>query len=416
MPNNQTLSDHHNGRADHHNGRDERLSACCTQPICIKLFEHADAVGAELRLVGGAVRNAFAGWPQKSPPDLDFAVDRPIEEFSCSLREAGFSVYDTGLSHGTVTVRADGASAEITQLRVDDETDGRHADIRFTTDWQHDAHRRDFTINALYLDGQGQLYDPVGGRDDLKACRLRFIGEPSQRLAEDYLRLLRAFRFLSVYPELEMTEADYHALAEAVRYLSRLSSERIGSEYRQICSGAAAAKVVAQMSELDVDRQLFGAVMCYPFAAQHPYYTELCSVFAKCEFPEQLALCLPATADLARLSLSRKELRMLTKMKSDYHGEVAAGFEGVSWQRSAYRMYDIRRYAYLSAVADDIIRFCPDRLRQIVYFEAPSCPVSGLDIQHSYNVSGADIAARLAVVRDRWIDSDFTLTKDDLLR
>ena len=416
MPNNQTLSDHHNGRADHHNGRDERLSACCTQPICIKLFEHADAVGAELRLVGGAVRNAFAGWPQKSPPDLDFAVDRPIEEFSCSLREAGFSVYDTGLSHGTVTVRADGASAEITQLRVDDETDGRHADIRFTTDWQHDAHRRDFTINALYLDGQGQLYDPVGGRDDLKACRLRFIGEPSQRLAEDYLRLLRAFRFLSVYPELEMTEADYHALAEAVRYLSRLSSERIGSEYRQICSGAAAAKVVAQMSELDVDRQLFGAVMCYPFAAQHPYYTELCSVFAKCEFPEQLALCLPVTADLARLSLSRKELRMLTKMKSDYHGEVAAGFEGVSWQRSAYRMYDIRRYAYLRAVADDIVRFCPDRLRQIVYFKAPSCPVSGLDIQHIHNVSGADIAAKLAVVRDRWIDSDFTLTKDDLLR
>ena len=132
------------------------------------------------------------------------AVSVPIAQFSDAARAAGLAVYETGLSHGTVTIGADNHQVEVTQLRTDHDTDGRHARIEPTQSWEEDAQRRDFTINALYLDADGRVHDPQGGLADIASSQLRFIGRAEERLAEDYLRLLRGLRLRAQYPGLWM--------------------------------------------------------------------------------------------------------------------------------------------------------------------------------------------------------------------
>ena len=183
---------------------------------------HVGAMGVKdglslVRFVGGAVRNALLGLPSK---DVDLATTLFPQEVVSRLEARGFRVIPTGLSHGTVRVLdsrvgvvsenicTDEPSCEITTLRRDLKTDGRHARVAFTDDWQVDASRRDFTINALYADVAGKGYDYVGGIADLQARRLRFIGSPGERIREDYLRILRLFRLRSQYPQLEPGEQD----------------------------------------------------------------------------------------------------------------------------------------------------------------------------------------------------------------
>ena len=148
------------------------------------------------RVVGGAVRDAIAG---RGVADIDLATPAPPEVTSAALEAAGFRVIPTGLAHGTVTAVRDGRPFEITTLRRDVATDGRHAEVAWTDDWREDAARRDFTINAMSLDRAGTVHDYFGGQEDLAAGIVRFVGEPGRRIAEDYLRILRFFRFLARY-------------------------------------------------------------------------------------------------------------------------------------------------------------------------------------------------------------------------
>ena len=148
------------------------------------------------RAVGGAVRDTLAGRPVQ---DVDVAAPLPPEEVARRLEAAGLRVFETGLAHGTVTAVLEGEAVEVTSLRRDLATDGRHATVDWTSDWQEDAARRDFTINAMSLSAEGDLWDYFSGREDLSAGRVRFVGDPATRLAEDTLRALRFFRFQARY-------------------------------------------------------------------------------------------------------------------------------------------------------------------------------------------------------------------------
>ncbi len=170
------------------------------------------------RLVGGAVRDALAGLPVA---DLDLATPDPPASVIDTLSRAGIRVVPTGIAHGTVTAIADGRPIEITTLRRDVATDGRHATVAFTDDWHEDAARRDFTINAMSMTPAGEVEDWFGGREDLAAGRVRFVGEASRRLAEDYLRALRFFRFHARYGSGAPDEEAVTAIAAAVPGLAR---------------------------------------------------------------------------------------------------------------------------------------------------------------------------------------------------
>lgn len=191
------------------------------------VLEALEQAGATPRFVGGCVRDGLLG---RGGSDLDIAVDQLPEENMRLLKDRGIKVIPTGLKHGTVTAVVDGQKFEVTTLRVDVENFGRHAKVAFTEDWRLDAARRDFTINAIYADGEGHLFDPVGGQADLATGRVRFVGDAAQRIAEDKLRILRFFRFQALFgrdaPDLDALAA----CAAAAPGIDDLSGERVRDE------------------------------------------------------------------------------------------------------------------------------------------------------------------------------------------
>ncbi len=203
----------------------------------------------QARMVGGAVRDMLAGRPVA---DVDFAVPLSPQEVMARVEAAGLKAVPTGLAHGTVTVVAAGRGFEVTSLRRDVATDGRHAVVEFTDDWKTDASRRDFTINAMSATRDGAVFDYFGGREDLAAGRVRFVGEAARRIAEDYLRILRFFRFFARYgrgvPDAQAVAAIV-TLREGVR---GLSAERVWSEVKRILQADDPRAVVALMRETAV--------------------------------------------------------------------------------------------------------------------------------------------------------------------
>ena len=183
------------------------------------------------RLVGGCVRDAIAGRPVA---DVDLATPTPPDAVTRALQGAGLRAVPTGLDHGTVTAVSSGRGFEVTTLRRDQATDGRHAQVAWTTDWQEDAARRDFTMNAMSMLPDGAVHDYFGGAADLRAGRVRFVGDPAARIAEDYLRILRFFRFHARYGHGEPDVAALYALRNGVPGLARLSPERVWSELKRI--------------------------------------------------------------------------------------------------------------------------------------------------------------------------------------
>ncbi|MCK8787805.1 CCA tRNA nucleotidyltransferase [Roseomonas sp. NAR14] len=183
------------------------------------------------RAVGGCVRDILAGRPVA---DVDVAAPLPPEAIAARLRDAGLKVFETGIAHGTVTAVLGRQPVEVTALRRDLATDGRHAEVEWTTDWREDAARRDFTINAMSLSAEGALWDYFGGREDLRRGLVRFVGDPATRLAEDYLRALRFFRFQARYGTGAPDPAAVAAIRGAVPGLARLSAERVWSELKRL--------------------------------------------------------------------------------------------------------------------------------------------------------------------------------------
>lgn len=201
------------------------------------------------RVVGGAVRDTLA---HRSPIDVDLATPLPPETVMQVLTAAGVKVVPTGLTHGTVTAVLSSRAVEITTLRRDVQTDGRHAVVAFTDDWREDAARRDFTINAMSMTRDGAVFDYFGGVADLQAGRLRFVGDPAERVAEDYLRVLRFFRFYARYAAVPPDAATLAALRNGVPHLGSLSAERVRHELLLILSAPNPVLAVTLMKQLDV--------------------------------------------------------------------------------------------------------------------------------------------------------------------
>lgn len=194
-----------------------------------RIIDALAAAGHTARLCGGGVRDRLLG---QEPTDDDLACDAPPEAMAAALERARIRTVPTGIAHGTVTAIVDGTGFEITTLRRELATFGRHAEVAFgDVAWEEDAKRRDFTINALYADLDGRIYDPVGGLADLDAGRVRFVGEPAARIKEDFLRILRLFRFHARFGRHPLDEQTLAAVRQWAPYLTHLSHERVGHEW-----------------------------------------------------------------------------------------------------------------------------------------------------------------------------------------
>ena len=262
----------------------------------------------EARVVGGAVRDAIAGLPVA---DVDLATPLPPEHVTRALTAAGLRVVPTGIDHGTVTAVSGGRGFEITTLRRDQATDGRHARVAWTDDWRADAARRDFTINAMSMTPAGAVFDYFSGVADLHARRVRFVGDAATRIAEDYLRVLRFFRFFARYGGVPEAGA-VAAIAAGVPGLSLLSAERVWSELKRILAAPDPRASLALMAELGV----LGAVL--PEAFSLPRLDQLIAAGAPADPLLRFSALFDGDAEAlaARLRLSTAEAERLLAIRA----------------------------------------------------------------------------------------------------
>ncbi|WP_395666045.1 CCA tRNA nucleotidyltransferase, partial [Methylocella sp.] len=258
-----------------------------------KIFAALDHPGEETRVVGGAVRDALYG---RAVREIDLAATAPPRATLERAAAAGLRALPTGFAHGTVTILVDGESFEVTTLREDVETDGRRARVRFGRDFAADAARRDFTINALSLSRDGALHDYVGGLDDAAARRVRFIGDPDRRIAEDFLRILRFFRFSADYAD-TIDAAGFWACARQRAGVERLSRERLRAELMKTLHSRRAAPALAAMGETGALGAILGGVVNPARLARL-----IESAPDACALLRLAALALDAQEDAARLA------------------------------------------------------------------------------------------------------------------
>jgi poly(A) polymerase len=263
----------------------------------------------EARIAGGAVRDTLANRPVA---DIDLATPRRPDQVVAALTEAGIRAVPTGIDHGTVTAVSDGRGFEITTLRRDVQTDGRHAVVDFTDDWRADAARRDFTINALSMTRGGAVFDYFGGIGDLHAGVVRFVGDPARRIAEDYLRILRFFRFHARYASGPPDGAAVAAIRMGVPGLARLSAERVWSELARILAAPDPRGAVALMAELGV------LAMVVPEGADPARLACVVAAGAPADPVLRLAALLAGDAEAfaARLRLSSAERERLVALRA----------------------------------------------------------------------------------------------------
>ena len=374
-------------------------------PAAARLFAALDAAGIAARFVGGCVRNAVLG---RGIDDIDVAVAKPPETVMLALRAAKLKAIPTGLKHGTVTAVVDGRTFELTTLRRDVETDGRHAVVAFTDDWLEDAQRRDFTFNALYADRDGTLYDPFDGRADLAQHKVRFIGDPDLRIAEDRLRVLRFFRFHAWYGAPPLDGPSYDACARHAGALGNLSGERVAKEVLRLLFAADPADAIEAMADAGaLDHWL----------PEYDGTTRLRALIARETAPDglrRLASVLEGDADATaigkRLRLSTQQaLRLEIMLAREPAVDVAGGAR--AWRSGIYRL-GTSLYIDRLLLAVDATGDWRAALALAQSWTPPELPVSGGDALKLGLKPGPKVGALLDQVERWWIAGDFAADRD----
>ncbi|HBS99046.1 MAG TPA: CCA tRNA nucleotidyltransferase [Citreicella sp.] len=371
-----------------------------TRPATQTVLQMLEAGEFQAFVVGGCVRNALMG---VAVGDVDIATAAPPDRVMELAQEAGLKAIPTGIDHGTVTVVADGIGHEITTFRADTETDGRRAVVRFSSSLAEDAARRDFTMNALYADARGQVADPLGGLPDLEARRVRFIGAPLDRIREDYLRILRYFRFAAWYgdPDQGFDADALDGIARGLDGLAQLSRERVGQELLRLLAAPDPLAAVSVMAQTGVLAQVL---------------------------PGGSALSLgPLLAEEARLGLAPDALRRLAVLgvdSPDLRLSRAQATRLALLQRltgSAERAAELG-WRHGRDIARDVLALRAASLQQPVseadlraadMGAAAKFPLTARDLMP--RLQGAALGAALRAAEASWIASGFTLTRAQLL-
>ncbi len=399
------------------------LAALLADPSIARALTVLDGGGEETRIVGGAVRNALIGLPTT---DIDMATTATPDIVMQRAKDAGLRCAPTGFEHGTVTIVVAGRPFEVTSLREDVETDGRRAKVRFGRDFDEDARRRDFTINSMSLTRDGVLRDPLGGAADLAARRVKFIGDADRRIAEDFLRVLRFFRFSAAYGEGPL---DAVGLAAAIRGragLERLSAERVRAELLKLLAARRGPEVAREAAQAGLLDFALGGV------ASPARLERLAAIEAAHGEPADATLRLAAFAVLTpedadrlrdRLRLSNVEHRRLQAAAGaleTIHGREAPPRETELAERVFASGADATRDALMLAHAES--RACADDPAWLASCAATEglrdlkLPVSGDDLKQRGVTEGRAIGATLKSLQAKWIRAGFPRDPAEIAR
>ncbi|MCR8549567.1 CCA tRNA nucleotidyltransferase [Salipiger sp. P9] len=373
------------------------LTCDSTQEVLAML----EAAGHVAYVVGGCVRNALMGVPVA---DVDIATDARPERVVALAEAAGLKPVPTGIDHGTVTVVAEGIGHEVTTFRADVETDGRRAVVRYSDDIAEDAMRRDFTMNALYADARGLVLDPLGGLPDLEARRVRFIRDAGERIREDYLRILRFFRFSAWYgdPEMGVDPEALAGIAANLDGLASLSAERVGQELARLLSAPDPAPSIAVMEQVGVLARVL------PGASARSLAPLVAIEEALGLAPDPMRrLAVLGVFDGRALRFSKARQRQLEAYQSLI--SHLAGPAETAYRHGAAMAWDIA--ALRAASLEQPVP--PDTADEIAKGTAAVFPVRPRDLMPG--LQGAALGDALRALEARWIASGFTLSRADLL-
>ena len=392
------------------------------------LFKALNRDGGEARVVGGAVRNTLLG---TKVSDVDLATTHLPEETVRLAKEAGFKPVPTGIEHGTITVVVQGQPFEVTTLRQDIETNGRHAKVAFGTDWKADAERRDFTINALYATADGTIVDYVGGLADIESRTLRFIGDAEQRIREDYLRILRFFRFFAWYGSGRPEADGLRASARLKDGLAQLSAERVWSELKKLLSAPDPSRALLWMRQAGVLNLILPESEKWGIDAIHGLVRTEADLDWQTDPLLRLESIVPP--DSVRMEEMGKRLKMSNAERARLEAWARADavkpeISEQALRKTIYRgskqaVLDRIRLAYAAARADatgsDDAMIRAGGLARLLetaeHYDAPVFPVTGGDLLALGIQKGPGLGEALRTLETFWIDSGFSLDRAALL-
>lgn len=375
-----------------------------------------DARGVPLRFVGGAVRDALLGLPAT---DIDAATPLAPPAMMALLEAADIKALPTGIDHGTVTAVIKGKRFEITTLRKDAETFGRHARVEYTDDWQADAARRDFTINALYLSPEGELFDYFGGAEDLGKGMVRFIGNPRTRIKEDYLRILRFFRFHARFGKIDPDTETLAACSENATHIADLSGERIQMEMMKLLAMPSPSQALALMPAA-VLRHVFGfdvnaAILKNLEAAEAQVFTPPDAMLRLATLLVPAPKMAPLLVRMWKLSnAASQHLQQLLATEEALLAESPLSVQKKLLRhtgREIFKQSVLLRWA-VSGGGDSLTPM----LELADTWTPPDFPISGQDLKEIGMKEGKPLGDILRRLEELWEASDYTLTREDLLK
>ncbi len=376
--------------------------------------------GGEARFVGGCVRDTLVG--KVEPENIDIATPLRPHDVQRLLTDYGLTQIPTGIEHGTITAVVDGEVFEITTLRADLQTDGRHAVDKYTDNWELDARRRDFTINSIYCDPDGNLFDPMGGIDDLKNSKIRFIGDPEERISEDLLRILRYFRFKAAFNNIERDSAALEACRKFAPNLKKLSGERVYSELLKLLACRHPLPSLTQCRDCKVIEHLFGSA---PSDARLEALKNLIAYEEECGEHDpirRLFIFSQENTDLPKFA-RRLKLSKTVETRLKRINTTPNLFSTTLKEPDVYKiLYKNGKQWFVDNLLTTSANF-PERrpsnwisLVQMAYtWVPPRCPISGADVLALGIPQGPLVGQMVIEAETWWVDTDFKASRQETL-
>ena len=382
------------------------------------LFSYLNEIGneSEVRFVGGCVRKALCG---ENIDDIDLATSFEPEEVKKKLTRLNIRVIDTGFSHGTITAIVNKKKFEITTLRKDVSTDGRHANVQFTLNWEEDALRRDFTINAIYADIYGRIFDPLNGISDLENGKIKFIGSPPERIQEDYLRILRYFRFFIQYSKTDYDQNTIKSIRQNINGLNKISNERIFIELKKILSLKNVYNLFINEQSRDIILNIFPQFKYYERLSKVSNLTEK----LKDDYDKYLILALLIVDQSNNYEYFCHKYKTSNDIKKRFKN-ISKNFSNLQ-DRKFYSEKNIKKLIYLlnkdevrdllffSACANNKLKeLNVDKLINYVKTCAvPKFPLSGDYLKNLGYETGQELGKKLKLLEEQWIANNFVIDK-----
>ena len=374
---------------------------------------------AEIRYVGGCVRKIIK---DEKVDDIDLATNIEPSKVKQALENKKINYFETGIKHGTITAVIDNNKFEITSLRSDIKTDGRHAEIEFTNNWVKDAERRDFTINSIYADINGNLFDPFNGKKDLENGILKFVGDPEQRIKEDYLRILRYLRFFTLYSKKDHQADIKKIIKKNIVGIKKLSSERLLDELKKIFKSNCFIKLCDNEYSYHITSVIFPEFKQINYFKKFNDYTKI--NLNNLEFPFFLALLILDNTDNSdyffyKFNISKKDQKRIKVLKEFYFSKKppiklnSHNLWKILYVSGKEGLIDILNYKIYTSK-----KFDKNFVNQLNYFkdkEIPKLAVTGDDLINNYGIpQGEEVGEKLKQIESFWINNNFKITDKDL--